>query len=222
MINHAVILSAGEGKRMYPITEYFPKAMIMYGGLTLIERSVNKLYKKINNIHLTVGHKKEVLSEYVFKKQLNISSIINTTNQGNAWWIYNSILKNLNEPVLVSTCDNVCNINIDEIIMDYKEKGEPANMIIPVEPINNIQGDYIFHNNNLIYELNRSKKNNIYCSGIQVLNPYKINEITENVNSFDDMWKQLVLKRELYCSSVMLDNWISFDEIEHLKQFKND
>ena len=66
MINTAIILAAGKGRRMLTINKKDPKALIKIKNKTLIERKINSL-KKINikKIHVTVGHKSFLLSKYL-------------------------------------------------------------------------------------------------------------------------------------------------------------
>jgi bifunctional UDP-N-acetylglucosamine pyrophosphorylase/glucosamine-1-phosphate N-acetyltransferase len=61
----AVILAAGEGKRLRPITSTIPKPMIPLLGKPLLEHIVLGLKNAgIDNILIIVGYKKEVIKEY--------------------------------------------------------------------------------------------------------------------------------------------------------------
>src|ERR1039457_1443066 len=104
-------MAAGRGARMRPLTDLIPKAMISYNGSTLISDGIEKVRKSIQNIHVTVGYKGEVLAQHVV--QYNVSSVFTTHEKGNAWWVYNTIMKHLNEPVFVLTCDNVTDIDFN-------------------------------------------------------------------------------------------------------------
>ena len=64
-INHALIMAAGRGIRMMPLTKNFPKAMTPLLSSTLIANSIKNLKKQVKNIHITVGYKAEMLSSYV-------------------------------------------------------------------------------------------------------------------------------------------------------------
>ena len=61
----AVILAAGEGKRLMPITSSRPKPMIPLAGKPLLEHTILGLKDAgIDNILLIVGYKEEIIKEY--------------------------------------------------------------------------------------------------------------------------------------------------------------
>ncbi len=61
----AVVLAAGKGIRLLPITEEFPKAMIEVAGKPLLARILEVLSgANINEAVIVVGHKKEQIMEY--------------------------------------------------------------------------------------------------------------------------------------------------------------
>lgn len=214
-INHAVVMAAGRGMRMRPLTDDIPKAMAPIGESTLIASGIKKLKGSIKNVHITVGYKGAMLAKHVLEK--DVSSVINTESKGNAWWIYNSLLNKLNEPLFVLTCDNIVDLDFKLLVDEYFEKQCPACMIIPVKPIPGIDGDYIIKDSsNNVVEISRTKVSSIYCSGIQIINPAKINLITENTENFNEVWNQLIFQRELICSERIPKKWISIDDINQL------
>ncbi|MEQ8909958.1 MAG: NDP-sugar synthase [Vicingaceae bacterium] len=215
-IEHAIIMAAGRGSRMMPLTNDIPKAMAKIGDTTLIVNGIEKIKEVLKNIHITVGYKKADLAKHVIEH--DISSIINTEGKGNAWWLFNSLLKHLDQPLFVLTCDNVTDLDFEKLAEDYYQIGEPACMVVPVTPIEGLEGDYIFEKNNLIFDLNREKKSEKYCSGIQVINPAKVNQITEPVDDFYLLWKQLMKAEQLYCSNVRPSKWFTVDTLEQLEK----
>jgi NDP-sugar pyrophosphorylase family protein len=68
----AVILAAGLGKRMHPLTKNFPKPMLAVHGEPILEKIINSLPEKVNKIILVVGFKHEVIEKYFGKKYKNI------------------------------------------------------------------------------------------------------------------------------------------------------
>ena len=50
-------------------------------------------------------------------------------------------------------------------------------------------------------------------SGVQILNPAKINALTKSTQDFNDLWKQLIDLKEIKCSKNVLDSWYSVDDL---------
>jgi N-acetyl-alpha-D-muramate 1-phosphate uridylyltransferase len=219
-IKHAVIMAAGRGHRLMPLTANIPKAMVQHNGSTLICRGINQLRKDIAHVHITVGYKGAMLAEHVIQNGVN--SVFNTEAQSNSWWVYNTLLKHLDEPVCVLTCDNVMELDFDLLEADYLKFGKPACMVVPVKPIAGLDGDYIFHKNNIVTELNRNRVSDIYCSGVQVINPAKINLLTKEGRDFYSLWAQLITHQEVFCSRVYPKRWFSVDTEEQLTRLNNE
>ena len=218
MINHAVILAAGRGIRLMPKTKKIPKAMVKIKNQTLILKGIKKIQKYIKDIHITVGYKGSMLAKHVIENR--VSSVINTDKKGNAWWIFNFPFKHINEPVFVLTCDNITNINFKLIEKDYIKKGQPDCFLIPVKPIKKLEGDYIHRKNNVVTKLSRKIKSDIYCTGIQVINPYKICKIVKKTQDFNQVWSKLISKKKLIVSDVLPKNWFTIDNLKQLTHYK--
>lgn len=219
-IKYAVVMAAGRGMRMMPLTEDMPKAMAPYNGTTLIANGIEKIHKQIPNIYITVGYKGSMLAKHVIEH--NVSGILNTEGQDNAWWIFNTLCQYINAPVLVLTCDNVVELNYSELLANYQEAGNPACMVVPVKPIEGLDGDYIFYDENRkVSRLSRTDVSDIYCSGIQILNPSKINGLMVSQDNFYSVWMNLIEKGELYCSKTYPSKWFAVDSLDQLKKLEN-
>jgi NDP-sugar pyrophosphorylase family protein len=218
-INHALIMAAGRGTRMAPLTDMIPKPMAPLWGSTLIANGIQKLLPNIPHLHITVGYKGADLAKHVI--ELGVHSVFNTEGRGNSWWIFNTLMKNIDEPVLVLTSDNVTDLNIQSLCFEYDRLGSPACMVVPVVPITGLVGDYIHHNQNLVQKLDREDPSDTYCSGIQIVNPAKINKLINPCEDFGQVWLELINDRELYCSSVLPDKWFTIDTLEQLTHMNN-
>jgi NDP-sugar pyrophosphorylase family protein len=217
-IKHAVIMAAGRGHRLMPLTADIPKAMIQYDGSTLICRGINQIRKYISHVHITVGYRGAMLAEHVI--QNGVSSVFNTEGKSNSWWIYNTLLKGLDEPVYVLTCDNVMELDFDLLETDYFNYDAPACMVVPVRPVVGLEGDYIFHRNGFVTALSRTKESDIYCSGVQIINPAKVNRLTREGNDFYSLWTQLIAQQELLASRIYPKRWFSVNTEEQLDRLK--
>jgi len=215
-IEHAVVMAAGRGLRMRPLTDDIPKAMAPLGESTLISEGISRLKKEIKNVHITVGYKGSMLASHVIER--DVSTVINTEGKGNSWWLYNSLVSMINAPIFVLTCDNIIKINFTSFANEYFSLGSPACMIIPAEPVDGIEGDFIFKDNkDHLLALSRDKQSNIMSSGIQILNPAKINEITNKTENFNNLWDELIHLKEIKCSRMSLDSWYSVDDLVQLE-----
>jgi len=209
-------MAAGRGMRMAPLTDAIPKPMAPYDGTTLIARGIKRLAGRIEHIHVTVGYKKAMLAQHVIEH--GASSVFNTEGQSNCWWVYHTLLKSLDEPMFVLTCDNVVDLDLAMLHENYLALGRPACMLVPVLPVAGLEGDYVFHDNHVVTEISRNRPTEIYCSGIQVLNPTRVNRLTTEGASFYDVWQQLIEQKKLYVSSVYPKKWFAVDTIEQLTE----
>lgn len=67
-VQDAIILLAGMGSRLAPLTENQHKALISIGGQTILERQVQLLAEQnVNRIHLVLGYRSEDIKNFVQK-----------------------------------------------------------------------------------------------------------------------------------------------------------
>ncbi len=188
-------------------------------GSTLIANGIEKLIPHVPNLHITVGYRGAELAKHVI--ELGVHSVFNTEGKGNSWWIFNTLMKRVNEPILVLTSDNVTDLNIDSLLEEYIRLGSPACMVVPVLPVDGLIGDFIHHDQNRVIKLDRNDPAESYCSGIQVLNPAKINELVDPVEDFGKVWSALIQCDQLYSSSIYPEKWFTIDTIDQLTHMNN-
>lgn len=77
LIEKAIILAAGKGERLRPITLETPKPLVKIGDTTMIESIIQSLEKnEISEIHIVVGYLKEKF-DFLKTKYSNIDLIEN-------------------------------------------------------------------------------------------------------------------------------------------------
>lgn len=214
-IQQAVILAAGRGTRMAPLTDDIPKPMAPYAGTTLIANGIEKIRDRLSKIHVTVGYKKAVLAQHVIEN--GACTVFNTEGHGNAWWLYNTLLSHLDEPIYVLTCDNIVELNFGLLEAEYERLENPAIMLVPVVPVKGLDGDFIIQEDCIVTSIDRNTVSGIYCSGIQIINPAKVNRLTSQTEDFYDVWDQLIKIGEVKSSTVYPDQWFTVDTLEQLE-----
>ncbi|MDA9357672.1 phosphocholine cytidylyltransferase family protein [Candidatus Thioglobus sp.] len=102
----AIILAAGKGTRLYPITLNKPKGLLEIGNETILDRLVNQFLDcGINDILIVVGYQKEAIINH-FGDSVRYANYddFSTTNNLHTLW---SIRKELNEDVIITFADLV-------------------------------------------------------------------------------------------------------------------
>jgi UDP-N-acetylglucosamine diphosphorylase / glucose-1-phosphate thymidylyltransferase / UDP-N-acetylgalactosamine diphosphorylase / glucosamine-1-phosphate N-acetyltransferase / galactosamine-1-phosphate N-acetyltransferase len=128
MIKKAVILAAGEGKRLWPFTETMPKVMLPIANKPILEYVLEAAKKSgITEIILIVGYKKEVIMEY-FKdyKNIKITYVSQDKQLGTAHALLQA-KKHIKEPFIVLAGDNI--IDSDSITKLINDPSEYAILI---------------------------------------------------------------------------------------------
>ena len=112
-IKTALILCAGFGKRVQPITDSLPKPLIVYKNVTLLENTINFLIKiKIEKIKINVFYLKEKIIDFINSKNFPISIEIvddGETILGTGGGTLSLIKKSYEDDVLVINPDTIWN-----------------------------------------------------------------------------------------------------------------
>ncbi len=123
MTKKAVILAAGEGKRLRPFTETMPKVMLPVANKPLLEYVFDAARKSgIDEIVVVVGYKKEVIMEY-FKdyKGIKITYVIQDRQLGTAHALLQA-KKHIKDSFIVLAGDNIIDpSSIAKLLKDQSE-----------------------------------------------------------------------------------------------------
>tara|TARA_B100000959_G_scaffold242149_1_gene264503 strand:- start:2374 stop:3585 length:1212 start_codon:yes stop_codon:yes gene_type:complete len=85
VIENALILAAGKGTRMWPLTENIPKPLLSICGLPIIERQIQELKKVgVKKLYILIGYQMKELSDYLGKTKsgIDIEYIIQEEQKG--------------------------------------------------------------------------------------------------------------------------------------------
>ena len=204
-INTALILCAGFGKRLNPITLTKPKPLLEIKEVTMLEKSINLIKEMgINKIFINTFYLKDHILNFIKNKNFNLDIHIiedgeNILDTGGG--ILNMITHSSENDFMVFNPDTIwSNEYRDEIIkmeeIYFSKKIE--NIILLVNKNlsfdQNLTGDFNL-SNNLIS--NKDNLDFIYI-GCQILNKKIFTNQTLSKFSILNIWKKLIDEKKLY------------------------
>ena len=217
--DHTLIMAAGSGSRMMPLTTTIPKPMAPFNGTTLIGHRIHAMRIHTRQMYVTVGYLGDVLAQHVVA--MHVNGIFNTTGRPSGWWICNTLLSNVDVPVLVTTSDNLFDIDLYALREDYEAAGRPACMIVPVESLT-AAGDRLAVEGREVRAIGPDVPGNLVASGMQVLRPARICQVVTHKTEFHDIWAALIAKSELLVSEVKPQAWAAVDTLAQLEALQAD
>jgi len=224
MIKKAMILAAGFGKRLTPLTLNCPKPLLKIGKETLLSNTINFLQQyQIKEIVINTHYLGEQISEYIKNKKFNININIinekeNILNTGGG--ILNA-LKYFNENFLCINPDTIWNFQYIDELKKMESKlvsNKVKNILLIVDKEKsfdkNLKGDFSLKGDLIIKE-KHSDLRYIY-TGLQIINPEVFLNIDEKIFPINKVWDKLIEKEELFA----IRSDIDFRHVSNLDIYK--
>jgi len=202
-IKKAMILAAGFGKRMLPLTEKMPKPLIKVGPKNLLERSIELLMKMgIDELVINTHHLSQEIDNFLKNKNYRISITLTKEEKllDTGGGILNATKKFENNPFFVLNPDTIWNKNYyDELkILEkyYLEKNKPTLLLVDKTKSHDksFKGDFNLTENNYI---TRSANNQHIFTGAQIINRSIFEGIKKKAFSMNEVWDQMVKEKKL-------------------------
>ena len=196
-IKHGIILAAGLGKRMQPITLKTPKPLIQIGNKNLLERAIELLINHgIEEIAINVHHLPDQIRDFINSKKYKVKIII-SNEQDMLLDTGGGILqatKSFKKPFVAINPDTLWNDAYCNELKDlenlYFQKKKPCLLLVNknLSFDNSFKGDFNLKNG----LISRDNSNEFIFTGLQILNESVFSFIKDKIFSMNKIWDYLI------------------------------
>jgi len=219
-INTALILCAGLGKRLHPLTLTTPKPLLELDSMTILERCINVIIRSdVQKIFLNTFYLGDQIFEFIKNKKFPIDIQIveegkEILNTGGG--ILNMIENSKENNFIIFNPDTLWNkYYFDEIskMQDFYFSKELDNILFVVNKKlsfdKNLKGDFNLKNN----ILKKNDNNEFIYIGCQILNRSLFKKYKVHNFSISEIWNELIKMNKL-------NGFESFNKFYHLTNFE--
>ena len=219
-INTALVLCAGYGKRLNPLTLTEPKPLIKINEITLLENCINLIqFLGIKKIIINTFYLKEKIEDFIKTKKFNLDIKIiqdgkKILNTGGG--ILNMINSSNESDFMTLNPDTVWDKNYADVVQNM-EKFYFSNKIKNILLLANknlsfdkeLKGDFNLVDN----KIKKDNQNDLIYTGCQIINKSLFESYSVSNFSISEVWNELIAKNKLY-------GFESSEEFYHLTNLK--
>ena len=201
-IKQGMILAAGLGKRMQPITLKTPKPLIQIGNKNLLDRAIELLIKHgVDEIAINVHHLADQIKDFINKNKYKAKIII-SHEQDMLLDTGGGILKatkSFREPFVVINPDTLWSNAYSSELRDLENlyfEHKKACLLLVNKNLSfdsSFKGDFN-HQNGIV---SRDNSNNFIFTGLQILDQSVFSFIKDKTFSMNKIWNNLIKNNSL-------------------------
>jgi len=202
-IKHGMILAAGLGKRMQPLTSKKPKPLLEIGGITLLERAINLLINHgVKEISINIHHLGDQIEKFILDLKSEVKIKISSEKD---------LLLDTGGGVKKGTRDFRANpffvINPDTLWSDkysqevkfleqeYLINEKPCLLLVKkkLSLDDSFKGDFNLKNN----LISKGKNNQYIFTGLQIIKNENLVFFNKDIFSMNEVWEKLISENNL-------------------------
>ena len=219
-INTALILCAGYGKRLNPLTLEKPKPLLKINEITLLENCINLIkFLGIKKVIINTFYLNKEIKNFISVKKFNLNiKIINDGKEilNTGGGILNMINSSNESDFMTLNPDTVWDKNYADVVQNM-EKFYFSNKIKNILLLANknlsfdkkLKGDFNLVDN----KIKKSDQNDLIYTGCQIINKSLFESYSVSNFSISEVWNELIAKNKLY-------GYESSEEFYHLTNLK--
>ncbi|KPK79631.1 MAG: hypothetical protein AMS27_17815 [Bacteroides sp. SM23_62_1] len=149
----AMILAAGQGTRLKPLTDHIPKPLVRFNGVPLLEIIINRLFVSgIDEIVINIHHMADQVLEFLKKKDYYNGRVIISDERDRLMDTGGGVLKARDllysdEPFLLHNVDVLTSLDINQLIMSHKKEKALITIAVKKRPTSRL---LLFDENNCL------------------------------------------------------------------------
>ena len=201
-IKQGMILAAGLGKRMLPITLKTPKPLIQIGNKNLLDRAIELLINHgVDEIAINIHHLADQVRSFINKKKYKAKITIfyeQETLLDTGGGILNAT-KSFKEPFIVVNPDTLwSNAYSNELrdLEDFYFQHKKTSLLLVNKNLsfdNSFKGDFNLQEGTV----SRDNSNKLIFTGLQILDHSDFSIVKSKIFSMNDIWNNLIDKNSL-------------------------
>jgi MurNAc alpha-1-phosphate uridylyltransferase len=202
-IKYGMILAAGLGKRMQPLTLKTPKPLLEINNYTLLERAINLLISHgVQEISINVHYLPDQIKSFINRKKFKVK--ITISNEENLLLdTGGGVLKGTqnfgDNPFFVINPDTVWSkhylAELKSLEVIYLKNNKPTLLLVnkelSIDP--SFKGDFNLNNE----KISKDSENQFIFTGLQIINRSVFTNENSEVFSLNKVWNKLIKDKNL-------------------------
>ena len=204
MIKHGMVLAAGIGKRMQPLTLKTPKPLLEINNISLVDRAISLLIDHgVQEISVNVHYLPDQIEKHLCKKNFNAK--INISNEKDllldtGGGVLEGTKQFKDNPFFVINPDTLWSKNYLEEVKKLEEifyKNNKPSLLIVNKKLSldkSLRGDFNLKNEKIF----KDKENQFIFTGLHITSRNFLIAEKSKVFSMNKIWNDLIKKNNLY------------------------
>lgn len=204
-IKTAIILCAGFGKRLMPLTEKTPKPLLKINEISLLENTINLVkVLEIKSLKINTFYLSDKIKDFIFSNNFGLEiQIIEDGKEilDTGGGLLNVVNNSVETDFIVFNPDTIWNAEYANEIKQMENiyfKNNLENILMVVKKDlsfdKRFKGDFSMDGNNL---KKKNDKNYIY-TGCQIINKKIFKNLSKKIFSMNEIWDNYIKKENLY------------------------
>ena len=218
-----VVMAGGEGRRLKPFTNIFPKPLVPINNKPVIQYIMEK-YSTENdiNFYISVNYKSAILKSFFksIKNNYKIKFIEEAKPLGTAGALTLMKYKS-RRPILVTNCDTLIDIDLNDLLNFHRIKKNDITIVSSHKEIRIPYGTCEFDKNNFLKKIIEKPKLNFFVNvGLYVLDPQILKTLPKGkyLDMTDLISKMKIKKKQVGVYPIEKDAWMDVGQWSEYKK----